>query len=49
MDSRIGSIFKKIGIGFVGWFAFTGLALQLMWIVSASYSAIGENIMSDTN
>ena len=49
MDSRIGSIFKKIGIGVVGWFAFTGLAIQLMWIISASYSAIEENIVSDTN
>jgi len=49
MDRRIGSIFKGIGIGFVGWFAFAGLALHLMWFISASYSAIGEQSMSDTN
>ena len=49
MDSRIESIFKKIGIGFVGWFAFIGLAVHLLWIISVSYSAIREDIMSDTN
>ena len=49
MNQRIGSFFQVIGMGFVGWLAFIGIVVHLAWFASASYSTIGEGIMSDIN
>ena len=49
MDRRIGSIFKAIGIGLVGWLTFVGIVMHLGWVASASYYMEEEDIMSDIN
>ena len=49
MNQRIGSFFQVIGMGFVGWLAFIGIVVHIAWFASASYSTIGEDIISDIN